>query len=136
MIGFPGTIPHYLSSLQRRQKSTTTTTTAVGIPQVRGSSNTCRKRSYNGQITPKLRRQWRKCSQEPTATFKSDKIRWQKLWVWRDEQVKSWEDVLEERYPNATPNGVNVQAPAANGLGDQPQPVPEGGFIGNKWLYQ
>jgi hypothetical protein len=60
----------------------------------------------------------------------------EELWVWRDEQVKSWEDVLEERYPNATPNGVNIQAPAANGLGEQPQPVMESGFIGDKWLYQ
>lgn len=60
----------------------------------------------------------------------------EKLWVWRDEQVKSWEAVLEERYPNQTPNGVNIQAPAANGLGEQPQPVAEGSLIGNKGLYQ
>jgi len=56
----------------------------------------------------------------------------EKLWVWREEQVKSWEAVLEERYPNQTPNGVNIQAPASNGLGEQPQPVAEGSFIGNK----
>src|SRR6267154_5857517 len=60
----------------------------------------------------------------------------EKLWVWRDEQVKSWEDVLEERYPNETPNSVDIQAPAANGLGEQPQPAPEGSFSGNKLLDQ
>jgi hypothetical protein len=60
----------------------------------------------------------------------------EKLWVWRDEQVKNWEAVLEERYPNQIPNGVNIQAPAVPGLGEQPQPVPEGSTIENKALYQ
>ena len=60
----------------------------------------------------------------------------EKLWVWRDEQVKSWEAVLEERYPNPIPNGVNIQAPAVNGLGEQPQLVAEGSSIGNKGLDQ
>jgi hypothetical protein len=63
----------------------------------------------------------------------------EKILAWRDNQVGSWRDVLGERYPAQTPNGVvDMLAPVAitGELKEQQLPILEGMAATMKWEYE